>query len=151
MRLKKGIYIFWGIMDLLALASYIALAIYRDRIPFITDIVHFRDSVASYGAGGGLVIWILTLFAIGFVLKITLFYSAWSFIGKRDINTLFFIIQEGMRIITFTGSIPLLTLLIYSTGVSGVGVTLPTFIAVEILKIGSVVWCKTTKSLPAAK
>lgn len=151
MRLKKGIYIFWGIMDLLALASYIALAIYRDRIPFITDIVHFRDSVASYGAGGGLVIWILTLFAFGFVLKITLFYSAWSFIGKRDINTLFFIIQEGMRIITFTGSIPLLTLLVYSTGMSSVAVTLSTFVVTEILKTGSVVWCKTAKSQPAEK
>ncbi|WES68118.1 hypothetical protein [Superficieibacter sp. HKU1] len=142
MRFKKGIYIFWGMMDLLALASYIALAIHMGRIPFITDIVHFHDSAIGYGAGGGLVIWMLTLFAIGFVLKITLFYSAWSFICKKDINTLFFIFQEAGRVITLTGSIPLLTLLVYFAGAGSVAVSVILFIVSEILKIASIVWCK---------
>ncbi|POP42980.1 hypothetical protein CHU32_17280 [Superficieibacter electus] len=143
MRLKKGIYIFWGIMDVLALAIYVVLAIHMGRIPFYTDIVHFQDSAIHYSDGGGLIIWMLALFAAGFLLRLSLFYSAWSFIGKKEINTLFFILQEAGRVITFTGSLPLLTLLAYDAGIVSVAVTLSLFIVSEILKIGSIIWCKT--------
>lgn len=146
MGLKKGIYVFWGIMDLLALASYMALAIHGGRIPFYTDIIHFQDSAIRYGAGGGVVIWMLTLFAVGFLLRLSLFYSAWSFICKKQINTPFFIGQEAGRVMTFTGSIPLLTLMIYSAGPGGVAVTFTLFVVSEILKIGSIIWCKTHSS-----
>ncbi|KNC13028.1 hypothetical protein AC791_00420 [Klebsiella sp. RIT-PI-d] len=145
MRLKKGIYLFWGIMDLLGLISYAALAINDGRVPFITDIIRFQDSITQYGAAGGLVIWMIIQFMSGVLLRLTLFYSAWSFICKTEINTLFFMFQEMLRIITFTASIPFLILLVTATGTGSAGIIFFIFAAAEILKIASIVWCKKYK------
>lgn len=145
MRLKKGIYLFWGIMDLLGLISYAALAINDGRVPFITDIFRFQDSITQYGAAGGLVIWMIIQFMSGVLLRLTLFYSAWSFICKTEINTLFFIFQEMLRIITFTASIPLLILLVTATGTGSAGIIFFIFAVTEILKIASIIWCKKHK------
>lgn len=146
MHLKKRIYVFWGIMDLLALASYVVLAIYEGRIPFVSDLINFTTIFSHYGATGGLAVWLLLQFLLGFLVRISLFYSAWSFIFKKEINTLFFMLQEAGRVITFTSSIPFLIVMVYSAGSGSVAMNFSIFIVSEILKIGTIIWCKTRSS-----
>ncbi|XTZ38190.1 hypothetical protein ACQYRI_20055 [Salmonella enterica] len=142
MNLRNKIFIFWGVMDVLALASYLFFSLQSGNVPFYSDIKGFYSTLAQLEAQGLAGVLYQILFFIHIALIISLAISAWSFLVKKNINTIFFIAQEIARFFSLTCSIALIPLLMNITGFSAAWGAIGLFFISEALKIGSVVWAK---------
>lgn len=49
---KKYILLFWGVMDVIAIATYLFYSLGNDRIPFYSDIVHSLSLLKDIGVEG---------------------------------------------------------------------------------------------------
>lgn len=50
---KKYILLFWGVMDVIAIATYLFYSLGNGRIPFYSDIVHSLSLLKDIGVEGG--------------------------------------------------------------------------------------------------
>lgn len=64
--------LFWGGMDAFYVIRFIWLNIEQGRIPFIDDIVNFKQLYSEYGGGG----WVLLMFTLSMMLNISIVVSA---------------------------------------------------------------------------
>ncbi|WP_072037707.1 hypothetical protein [Enterobacter sp. Bisph1] len=142
MKLSHKIYIFWGVMDLLALTSYLLFPLQRGKVPFYSDINDFYVNYAQMELSGLAGSMIQFFFFVNILLIISLAFSAWSFFVKKDISIIFFIAQEIARVLSFSCSVALIPLFIHFTGITSAAAALALFIVSEALKIASVVWAK---------
>lgn len=138
----EKVFVFWGAMDALALGSYCAFSLHSGRTPFYADIHSFYTHYASFGAAGWMGTLIQGLFLVGLVLLASLAFSAWSFIVKKQINSLFFWCQQTLRLLTLKCSVALFPLLLYFVDDHVILAPVILFLVSEALKIGTVLWAK---------
>lgn len=142
MNLRNKIYAFWGIMDLLALASYLFFSLQANRVPFYSDIIGFYDNYSNVGVSGPMGAIVQTLFIINIALIVSLAFSAWCFGVKKEMPTFFFIGQEIARLLSLKCSIAVIPLILHFTGNNTAWGAVALFMMSEAIKIASVVWAK---------
>ncbi|SCB83478.1 hypothetical protein GA0061071_10212 [Kosakonia oryzendophytica] len=142
MSLKNNVLVFWGIMDGLALVSYFYFSLQSGNVPFYSDISSFYTHFSQLGASGLMGVIIQVMFFINIALIVSLFFSCWSLIVKKDIHSIFFIGQEIARLLSLKCSLALIPLFMHFTGYSAAWGAFLLFFVSEALKIGSVVWAK---------
>jgi hypothetical protein len=64
--------LFWGGMDAFYVIRFIWLNIEQGRIPFVDDIINFKQLYSEYGGGG----WVLLMFTLSMMLNISIVVSA---------------------------------------------------------------------------
>lgn len=142
MNLKNKVFVFWGIMDALALISYLFFSLQGGNIPFYSDITDFYNTYPQLGVSGLMGGVLQFLFLINIALIVSLLFSAWSMIVKKDINTVFFVGQEIARLLSLKCSLTLIPLALHFTGFSVAWVAIVLFLLSEALKITTVSWAK---------
>lgn len=142
MSLKNKVLVFWGIMDGLALVSYFFFSLQSGNVPFYSDVSAFYTNYSQLGVSGLMGGIIQVMFFINIALIVSLFFSCWSLIVKKDIHNIFFIVQEIARLLSLKCSLALIPLFMHVTGVSAAWGAFLLFFVSEALKIGSVVWAK---------
>lgn len=149
MSLKNKIYLFWGIMDVLALAGYLFFSVQSGSIPFYSDIHGFYTNYAQLGVSGFAGGLIQLLFFINIALIVSLAFSGWWMIVKKDINNIFFIVQEIGRVFSLKCSIALIPLIMHFTDIRSPWSAILLFVLSEVIKIGSIMWIKRNDELHA--
>lgn len=146
MSLKNKIFVFWGIMDVLALVSYFIFSLQSGNIPFYSDITGFYNTYPQLGVSGLTGGLLQFLFLINIALIVSLALSAWTMLVKKDINTLFFIVQEFARLFSLKCSLTLIPLFLHFSGFSVAWVAIVLFLLSEAVKIASISWAKRKNS-----
>lgn len=142
MNLRNKILIFWGVMDVLALLGYLFFSMQSGNVPFYSDISAFYSNYGRLGVSGVTGGLMQLMFFINIVLIVSLIFSAWSFLAKKNINMIFFVVQEIARIFSLKCSVALIPMMLHLTGFRSALVAIVLFVLSEALKIGSVVWAK---------
>lgn len=142
MNLRNKILIFWGVMDVLALLGYLFFSIQSGNVPFYSDISAFYSNYGRLGVSGVTGGLMQLMFFINIVLIVSLIFSAWSFLAKKNINMIFFVVQEIARVFSLKCSVALIPMMMHLTGFRSALVAIVLFVLSEALKIGSVVWAK---------
>lgn len=142
MSLKNKIFIFWGIMDVLALVSYVVFSVQGGNIPFYSDIKSFYNTYPQLGVSGATGGLIQFLFLVNIVLIVSLVFSAWTMLAKKNINSIFFIVQEIARLFSLKCSLTLIPLFLHFSGFSVAWVAIVLFLLSEAVKIASISWAK---------
>lgn len=146
MNLRNKIFVFWGIMDVLAVVGYLFFSLQSGNVPFYSDISAFYTNYAQLGVSGFAGGIIQLLFFVNIALIVSLLFSAWSFIAKKDINTVFFVAQEIARVFSLKCSIALIPQIMHLSGFGSAWGAILLFILSEALKIGSIVWLKRNRN-----
>lgn len=149
MSLKNKIYLFWGIMDVLALAGYLFFSLQGGNVPFYSDIHGFYTNYGQLGVNGLTGGVIQLLFFINIALVISLAFSGWWMIVKKDINNIFFIVQEIGRVFSLKCSIALIPLIMHFSAVRSPWIAILLFVLSEAIKISSIMWIKRNDELQA--
>ncbi|POT57197.1 hypothetical protein C3432_17745 [Citrobacter amalonaticus] len=139
-KTRNKILVFWGLMDLLALALYFWSSALRGNIPFYADVVDFYQTFSAFGASEGPGAAIQIFFFVGLLMKISLVYSAYLFLFKDKLNFILLGIQEVLRFASLTSSVSLLPLLLNLTGSHSAVLALSGFLLSECCKVGSLWW-----------
>lgn len=139
---KDKIFIFWGGMDVLAIASYLFFSLSMGNIPFWSDIQHFYANLSFMEVRGATGILLQCIFFIYLGLMVTLFISAWCFLKKREISFLFITLQEVMRIFSLSCSVAIFPLVLRFLQIEEALVAFILFAVSEVLKIGSLFWLR---------
>jgi uncharacterized membrane protein YtjA (UPF0391 family) len=142
MNLRNKIFIFWGVMDVLALLGYLFFSIQSGNVPFYSDISAFYSNYGHLGISGVTGGLMQLMFFINIVLIVSLIFSAWSFLAKKNINMIFLVVQEIARVFSLKCSVALIPMMMHLTGFRSALVAIVLFVLSEALKIGSVVWAK---------
>lgn len=142
MNLRNKIFIFWGVMDVLALIGYLFFSIQSGNVPFYSDISAFYSNYGRLGVSGVSGGLIQLMFFINIALIVSLLFSAWWFLAKKNINMIFFVVQEIARVFSLKCSVALIPMMLHLTGYRSALVAIVLFVLSEALKIGSVVWAK---------
>ena len=142
MNLRNKIFIFWGVMDVLALLGYLFYSLQSGNVPFYSDIRAFYSNYAHLDVSGGTGGLIQLIFFINTALVFSLLFSAWSFLAKKNINMVFLVAQEIARVCSLKCSVALIPMMLHLTGLRSALVAIVLFVLSEALKIGSVVWAK---------
>lgn len=142
MNLRNKIFIFWGVMDVLALIGYLFFSIQSGNVPFYSDISAFYSNYGRLGVSGVSGGLIQLMFFINIALIVSLLFSAWSFLARKNINMIFFVVQEIARVFSLKCSVALIPMMLHLTGYRSALVAIVLFVLSEALKIGSVVWAK---------
>lgn len=144
MSYKGKVFLFWGVMDLLTLGSYLFFSLMRGEVPFWSDITHFYTGLEQHEAGGGYAILLQGLFFIHLALLLSLPVSAWAFLAHKKMSVLWLALQETMRIFSLTCSLALFPLILHFVS-SGPMVNLALFLISETLKVVSLLSTKRKK------
>lgn len=139
---KKYILLFWGVMDVIAIASYLFYSIGNGRIPFYSDIVHSISLLRDIGVEGGFYAYAVATIALQIVLMISLFFSAQCFLRQKEISLPFFAFQEVMRFATVSCSISVIPLLLNYFNSQNMVLNISLFIFSEVIKATTIIWCK---------
>jgi uncharacterized membrane protein YtjA (UPF0391 family) len=142
MNLRNKIFIFWGVMDVLALLGYLFFSMQSGNVPFYSDISAFYSNYGRLGVSGVTGGLMQLMFFINIVLIVSLIFSAWSFLTKKNINMIFLVVQEIARVFSLKCSVALIPMMMHLTGFRSALVAIVLFVLSEALKIGSVVWAK---------
>jgi len=142
MNLRNKIFFFWGVMDVLALLGYLFFSMQSGNVPFYSDISAFYSNYGRLGVSGVTGGLMQLMFFINIVLIVSLIFSAWSFLSKKNINMIFFVVQEIARVFSLKCSVALIPMMLHLTGFRSALVAIVLFVLSEALKIGSVVWAK---------
>lgn len=142
MNLRNKIFIFWGVMDVLALIGYLFFSIQSGNVPFYSDISMFYSYYKSLDVNGVTGGFVQLMFFINIALIVSLLFSAWSFLAKKNIDMIFFVVQEIARVFSLKCSVALIPMMLHLTGYRSALVAIVLFVLSEALKIGSVVWAK---------
>lgn len=87
---KKYILLFWGVMDVIAIATYLFYSVGNGRIPFYSDIVHSISLLKTIGIEGGFYAYAVATVTLQIVLLFSLFFSAQSFLKQKLFSFSFF-------------------------------------------------------------
>ncbi|ESS60053.1 putative membrane protein [Enterobacter cloacae S611] len=142
MNLRNKIFIFWGVMDVLALLGYLFFSMQSGNVPFYSDISAFYSNYGRLGVSGVTGGLVQLMFFINIALIVSLIFSAWSFLAKKNINMIFFVVQEIARVFSLKCSVALIPMMMHLSGFSSAWGAVVLFMLSEALKIGSVVWAK---------
>ena len=142
MNLRNKIFIFWGVMDVLALLGYLFFSMQSGNVPFYSDISAFYSNYGRLGVSGVTGGLMQLMFFINIVLIVSLIFSAWSFLTKKNISMIFFVVQEIARVFSLKCSVALIPMMMHLSGFSSAWGAVVLFMLSEALKIGSVVWAK---------
>lgn len=82
---KKYILLFWGVMDVIAIATYLFYSLGNGRIPFYSDIVHSLSLLKDIGVEGGFYAYAVATVTLQIVLLFSLFFSAAMFFKTKII------------------------------------------------------------------
>ncbi|BBU78931.1 hypothetical protein EIMP300_03310 [Escherichia coli] len=66
---KKYILLFWGVMDVIAIATYLFYSLGNGRIPFYSDIVHSLSLLKDIGVEGGFYAYAVATVTLQIVFK----------------------------------------------------------------------------------
>lgn len=140
MNLKNRIYIFWGVMDVISILSYVGFSILRGNIPFYTDTHHFLMNFMSMNVGGWSGLFIIAMFVFNIIFYVSLFCSIYLFFSSRTIPVLFLVCQEFLRLCSFTCSVSIIHFVLYfiPSYPAYIGILLFTFS--EFCKVGTLWW-----------
>ncbi len=139
---KDKIFTFWGLMDVLAIASYLFFSVRMGNVPFWSDIQHFYANLAFMEVKGAISMLMEGLFFLNLILLVTLFFSAWAFLKKREISFLFISLQEVMRVFSLSCSVAIFPIILRVMYVEEALVGFILFVVSETLKIGSLLWLR---------
>jgi len=142
MSLKNKIFLFWGCMDVLAILVYVLLTFYRGHVPIYSDVRNFYDNYTGWGANGWGGLYLPFIFALSILMRISLFYSAYAFIFKKEVGISFFCVQELLRLFSLTCSLTFLPYLLNFIADYPWYLGISVFIFSETCKIGTFLWCK---------
>ncbi|MGY5958947.1 DUF2569 domain-containing protein [Kosakonia sp. BK9b] len=142
MNLKNKIFVFWGIMDALALVSYLFFSLQSGKVPFYSDIHGFYSNYAQMGVGGLMGGIIQVMFFINILMIVSLVFSGWWLLVKKDIPNSLFIVQEIARVVSLKCSLTIIPLFMHLTGSRATWLAILLFIFSEAIKIASIVWAK---------
>jgi hypothetical protein len=150
MNSKNNIFLFWGIMDIIAFLSYCLFSLARHKVPFISDIRDAIATVASVAEGDNLSILFMGYFIIELLMLISLLVSAFLFLRKKQTAIPFAFVQEILRFIMMKCSIAIFPIIITMTWSSIPAVNVGLFLLSEAIKIGSLVYCLKRRSVESA-
>lgn len=148
MNLKNKIFMFWGCMDVLAILIYFFFSFYHENIPIYSDVKDFYIKYKSWSSNGWEGLYALILFVLGLLMQISLFYSAYALMIKKEVGVSFFCGQELLRLFSLTCSLTFLPYLLNFIDGYPWYLGISVFIFSETCKIGTCLWCKR---LPVSK
>uniref|UniRef100_UPI0013D62A7F hypothetical protein n=1 Tax=Escherichia coli TaxID=562 RepID=UPI0013D62A7F len=109
---KKYILLFWGVMDVIAIATYLFYSLGNGRIPFYSDIVHSLSLLKDIGVEGGFYAYAVATVTLQIVLLLSLFFSAQCFLRQKKFRNTKMAIQEVKLKATVSCSISVIPLLL---------------------------------------
>ena len=123
---KKYILLFWGVMDVIAIATYLFYSLGNGRIPFYSDIVHSLSLLKDIGVEGGFYAYAVATVTLQIVLLLSLFFSAQCFLRQK----------------LFSFSISVIPLLLNYFHSQNLVLNISLFIFSEVTKVTTIIWCK---------
>ena len=142
MSYKDKIFTFWGVMDLLAIGSYIFYSLKMGHVPIWSDIQLFYTQLTLMEVRGADSIFLQSLFFLHLGLILSLCLSAYAFLKKTKIRFLLIGLQEVMRILSLTCSVAIFPLLLQVMHIEEAFVGILLFVISETLKVGSLLWLR---------
>lgn len=125
---KRRIFLFWGVMDLLAFTGFIVLAVRAHRVPFYTDVQDFMQLSADHGWYGGLI------FGLSMALYLSLLLSPVLFFKGSRLAIAVAYAQIPFRLISAVPSITVLAWLMLMLGVTSGTVIIAMKVLSELIK-----------------
>lgn len=107
---RRWVFLFWGGMDLLALAGFVVTALMNHRTPFYDDVRDFMALSADHGWYGGLI------FGLSMLLYLSLFLSTFLFFTNSRTAKVVAYVQIPFRLLLAVPSITLLSWLAAAMG-----------------------------------
>ncbi|MGK9175632.1 hypothetical protein KXR87_20845 [Yokenella regensburgei] len=145
MSIKDKIFTFWGMMDVFAIGSYLFFSVKMGNLPFWSDIRHFYVNLSFMQVKGADYLLLQCVFFIYLMLMVSLFYSGWCFLKKKQIGILFISLQEVMRFFSLSCSVAFFPLILRIMRIEDALVAFILFLLSETLKIGSLQWLRKQK------
>lgn len=142
LSLKNKIFVFWGCMDILAVIIYFAASLYGGRIPFYSDIEGFYKNIASMNVSETMLFYLQFLFLLNILMNLSLFYSSYAFVVKKNMGVTFFCCQEVLRIFSITCSLSFIPILLRFVDGYPWYLGVSFFIFSEVCKVSAFLWCK---------
>ncbi|KNC92126.1 hypothetical protein GM30_19020 [Trabulsiella odontotermitis] len=146
MNSKNNIFLFWGIMDVIAFLSYCLFSLARHRMPFISDIHAVIAIVENVTEGNSSSILLFGYFICNLLMLISLPVSAFLFLRKKAAAIPFACAQEILRFITIKCSIAIFPIVLTLTGFSMLAVNVGLFLLSEAIKMSSLIYCRKKQS-----
>lgn len=144
---KKYILLFWGVMDVIAIATYLFYSVGNGRISFYSDIVHSISLLKAIGIEGDFYAYAVATVTLQIVLLFSLFFSAQSFLKQKLFSFSFFAIQEFMRFATVSCSISVIPLILNYFDSQNLVLNISLFIFSEVTKVTTFIWCKRQEKM----
>lgn len=139
---RRWIFLFWGGMDLLALAGFVVAALMNNRIPFYSDVRDFMILSADHGWYGGLFFGLSMLLYLSLALSLNLFFT------NSRLAKLVAYVQIPFRLILAVPSITLLSWLAAAMGVTSTVAIIALKVASELIKFLTLHFgCKSKEAL----
>ncbi|KFC01029.1 putative membrane protein [Trabulsiella guamensis ATCC 49490] len=146
MNFKNKQFLFWGIMDALAFLSYCFFSLTRHRIPFISDIREVIATIDIVIGGDSAGTLLIGYFICELLMLVSLLVSAYLFLRKKTAAITFAFVQEILRFITMKCSIAIFPIVLTVTGFSVLAINVGLFLLSEMIKIGSLMYCRKKQS-----
>lgn len=134
----RQVCMFWGVMDVLYLSSYVWQSITAGRIPLIDDIFSFNQLFTEQGGG----YWLILIFTLSIittlsiVLSAVLLLTAWQKVGYLVAA------QTPLRLLLVVPSLSFLPWFLKGINSGGIGLALVLLLTSEALKVWSVIFSK---------
>lgn len=142
MSLRSKTLRFWGIMDIISLTSYFIFSILNNRVPIFSDIKGIISTINSYGIDGAALYGAYILVVCDILILVSLIFSANYFLRGTSAPLTFITVQEALRFITLKCSLAFIPLILHLTTASMVWLNVSLFIFSEIVKVGTLMWCR---------
>ncbi len=131
----RQVCIFWGVMDVLYLATYVLKSSTQGRIPFVDDIINFS---ALYSEQGGSY-WLLILFILSMITTLSIVFSALLLLTAWNKVGYLVAAQTPLRLLVVVPSLTFLPWIMKWITPGNVAVALFLLLISEALKVSSVI------------
>ncbi|EHD1638551.1 arginine:ornithine antiporter [Salmonella enterica] len=132
--MKRGVFLFWGTLDLLYLIRFVWVNFDRGRIPIIADIQSFSQQEQPFWFAG-------LLFGLSVLLTLSIVVSAFLFLrGHRWARVLAYA-QEPLRLLLIVPSLSFVPWFIAYSDTRSPALNFAFLLGSEALKVLTLYWC----------
>lgn len=129
----KWIYGFWGGMDFIYICWFCYLNFSMGKVPFYSDMRAFSQLGMQHGIVS------VMLLLLSFLLHLSIIVSMILFFRKTGASLYLVYAQTPFRFLFVTSSLPFVTELAKTVGVTSVEILVALLVLSEVVKVGSVV------------
>lgn len=133
--MKRFVFVFWGVMDLLYLIHFVGFNFVNGRVPILSDLASFRDLNQPLALAG-------VFIGLSIALTLSVAISAFLFLSGHEVVRKVAFAQAPLRLLLATPSLTFISWLVPGAGSGGPALGIVLLISSEALKIRSLQWVR---------